>query len=113
MMPATVNLEVDMVAQPGQDPALQLAVTGDVPIGTVDSNDAKEKKVEPENKRVRSTPPRMQKRSASESLRDAPRRSVWSGSAAAGPTSPIAFDLSPSPPKMHLGDSGWTVEKLA
>ena len=52
MMPATVNSEVDMVAQrPGGSttipPALQLAVTGDVPIGTVDGNNAKEKKVEP------------------------------------------------------------------
>ena len=46
MQPATANLEVAMVAQPGQDPALQLAVPGSSPGA---SND--EKKDEPESKR--------------------------------------------------------------
>ena len=43
MQPAIANLEVAMVAQPGQDPALQLASTGKSPVA---SND--EKKDEPE-----------------------------------------------------------------
>ena len=61
--PATVNLKVDMVAQPGQDPALQLAVPG---ISPGASND--EKTEEPESKRGRgSVPPRMGKRAASHS----------------------------------------------
>ena len=66
MMPATVNSEVDMVAQrldgsTSISPALQLTVSGDVHIGTTDgdnSAEGKEKKVEPENKRLR-TPPRV------------------------------------------------------
>ena len=68
--PATANLEVVMVAQPGQDPALQLAVPGNSPGA---SND--EKKDEPESKRGRSSiPPRMGKRTASNSQDSASSR---------------------------------------
>ena len=52
----------------------------------------------------------MQKRTASEDSRDPSRRSVWSEGPKA--TSESIFDLSPSPPKVQIGDSGWTFIKI-
>ena len=114
-MPATVNLEVDMVAQRiGGATSTALTVPGDVRINTSGSSDGKEKKVEPENKRVRGTAPRAHKRTASEDSKasTSSRRSVWSGLGAqldSNDTSGSFFDLSPSPPKAPIDDSGWTI----
>ena len=112
MMPATVNLEVDMVAQRSGGsttipPALQLAVPGSMPIGLAHQ--------EPDPKRVKATPPRMQQkraavgpaRASSETLRSS-RRVIWPSAE----DSPSILELSPSPPKVHLDASGWTTEKL-
>ena len=123
--PATVNLKVDMVAQHGQDPSLQLAVPG---ISPGASND--EKKEEPESKRGRgSVPPRMGKRAASNSRDSAsPRRfihqpmrslsassgrSVWSGSALGPETSDTSlFEISVSPPQVRMNAADWTIIKI-
>ena len=104
-MPATVNLEVDMVAQRiGGATSTALTVPGDVRINTSGSSDGKEKKMESEHKRVRGIPPRAHTRTASEDSRDSTssRRSVWSGLGVqldSNETSASLFDLSPSPPQ--------------
>ena len=124
MQPAIANLEVAMVAQPGQDPALQLASTGRSP---VTSN--YEKKDEPESKRGRSSmPPRMGKRTASMGADEPTRRlipqpmrsqsaslrqSVWSGSDPGPETSDASlYDISASPPKVRIDETGWTTTKI-
>ena len=123
--PATVNLKVDMVAQHGQDPSLQLAVPG---ISPGASND--ETKEEPESKRgLGSAPPRIVKRAASNSRNSAsPRRfihqpmrslsassgqSVWSGSGLGLETSDTSlFDISVSPPQVRMYAADWTIVKI-
>ena len=124
MQPAIANLKVAMVAQPGQDPALQFAFPCTSPGA---SN--YEKKDEPESKRERSSmPPRLGKRTASMGANEPNRRfipqpmrsqsaslrqSVWSGSDPGPETIDASlYDLSASPPKVRIDESGWTTTKI-